>query len=222
MKKRMRGRFGNIPINRLDPGTPYSPGAQPDIRQFQEIRESLETASIGSPSLENYVLATYDTLLPRAIKFYLEFAFNGSVLPDNPAGPFGSFSFVVPEGRTLVLRSLKIRAGGNAPTSLSFAVDAFGMPAVIDPFTLSLRVNGGAAAEYGNLALYPPLVANREIPMFILASGGDTVTASAFFNDPAGDFIAAGSFSGDLLFSRGSDPVLEPVSIDPIPVRGGA
>lgn len=213
-------RRSNVPLNRTTTLPPYSSAQQPDIDQLNEVAERARTGDIGSPTLENFVVATYDTLLPRAIKFYREFAFQGVVIPDNPAGPFGETFFSVPESRTLVLREIRFRAGGVAPAG-AFALDPFGMPVIgASPFRFSVRINGSAVQEFADLAILPPLVDNHILPCFILASGGDVVSVTGFIDDAAASFTAAGVLSGDLLLSRGSDPILEPLSIDPVPVKG--
>ena len=209
----------NTPLNRRRGRVPYYPEKQADIAQLQQVRE--EEKTIGSPSTINFVTSVYDALLPRSIKLYQEFSqvFDSLDFFTNS----GEMTFTVPLGKTLVLRQLQIQfiaEDAFSPTNpLLLQPNGYQNAGATQPLLLSILQNGTPAEGFSALEIFAPIYPPKLIDCYIIVNGGETFGFNFFIDDPS-QVEATGVFRGDLLFTRGNDPNLEPTNVEPVPVRG--
>ncbi len=209
--------YPNIPQYRTPRRVPFDPSFQPDIQQLSRVAEAEKTT--GSPSLENYVVSTYDVLLPRGIRLYQPFLID--MVTIDLVTVSGEVTFAVPDGRTLVLREIILGLfsdGVAANNPLAVTPGGVQNPLATGPALFTLQQNGAGVEAMTDVEFFAP-TGLRKIPVYQIYGPNENYGLRLFlpWDQPT---QAQGVFVGDLLQTRGVDPILEPVGIDPVPVKG--
>lgn len=228
-----------LPQNRVRPGVPYDPRIQPDVEQFEQFRRQFRPYS---PLSDNFVLTTYDALPPRANAYYQEFYQQSATQDEDNDVPVTATAVFapVPKGRTLIVRAVSIFIA--IETDETAAGIAYQQAALIN---LNGAPEGGQTGRgsnnqfprltffnndvpdplYNNLFINDALIDSHHLPFYGIFSE-DEVFSLAVTWEPltvtgAGDakFWIMGAVYGDLLYSKGTDPILEPVNTRSVPVE---
>ncbi len=240
----MKKPSNRLPQNRIRPSVPYDPRFQPDIGQFQGLRGDHPNYS---PLEDNYTLSIYEGLPPRATQFYLEFFERSG---DESLGEIPEATITlppVPKGRTLILRAVEVSL--PADSNLDMPVGTFSGSAVydIDGFpvsgqtgsrnqpgatnetpALTISVNGSPDPQYSNIFINDAQAGSHHLPVYIIVPEDGIVSIRVQWRivalEPIPDetnFKLIGAVYGDLLYSKGSDPILEPVNTRAVPIEQG-
>lgn len=225
MPRDYKGRPRNIPSQNPAQEIPYFPGRQADVAQFARLRGPIPHGYAPGGA---FVVSTYDS---RPINC-IEFSHTRTLQQNfgiNSSRNVATSTFVVPEGRTCILREwsadiywLTLHTAGLT----SSVVSTNGAPQA--PVQIDFLVNGAAVPEFSGLTTGQFCFGSVSGETFIIVPEGQTLqfvlTRIDFPNGNSGQLSnilfeqVDTTLLGQLILSTGQTPDFEIGNQEPLPV----
>lgn len=238
----------NIPIARVKRTVPYSPTYQPDVAQFEKLRGDFPNYSPLADNFVVTSYDALPSRATQYYAEFFDYSNNVTIDGEgDPIPVFVEITFdPVEKGRTLIIRGVGVALGIDTDDpgvsnvfldSALIGLNGFPVGGGVespnnpdneigdDAPQLTLMINGVAQSGYGQRFINDALIDTHHFPTYMILSEDETFSIRiswallSTFGGGVTRFLATGGVYGDLLYTKGTDPILEPVNTRSIPVE---